>query len=60
MVLYNLSLDPANHEFLRRQRVSQLLRIAADTHPKVFAFFLIDSSDGANHNPFKTASWTSS
>jgi hypothetical protein len=34
MVLYNLSLDGANHEFLRRLKVVPLLQAAAAAHPK--------------------------
>ena len=34
MVLYNLSLDGANHEFLRRLQVVPLLQAAAQAHPK--------------------------
>jgi len=34
MVLYNLSLDTANHGCLKRLRVPSLLQAAADAHPK--------------------------
>lgn len=32
-VLYNLSLDSTNHEFLRRRKASDVLHAAAKLHP---------------------------